>query len=35
MDYETNGDPDPTLADRKLRMGIFLILISPDYLINR
>jgi uncharacterized protein (DUF1800 family) len=35
MTYDVNGVPDPTLADRRLRMGIFLIMISPDYLINK
>lgn len=35
MTYDINGVPDPTLADRRLRMGVFLIMISPDYLINK
>lgn len=35
MTYDVNGVPDPTLADRRLRMGIFLIMIAPDYLINK
>ncbi|MCP9767776.1 DUF1800 domain-containing protein [Lacihabitans sp. LS3-19] len=35
LTIDVNGVPDPTLADRRLRMGIFLIMISPDYLINR
>jgi uncharacterized protein (DUF1800 family) len=33
--FDVNGVPDPTLADRRLRMGIFLIMIAPDYLINK
>jgi uncharacterized protein (DUF1800 family) len=33
--FDINGVPDPTLADRRLRMGIFLIMIAPDYLINK
>lgn len=35
ISYNTEGLPDSTLADRRLRMGIFLIMVSPDYLINR
>ena len=35
LTVDVNGVPDPTLADRRLRMGIFLIMISPDYLINK
>lgn len=35
MTYDVNGVPDATLADRRLRMGIFLIMIAPDYLINK
>lgn len=35
MTYDVNGVPDPTLADIRLRMGIFLIMIAPDYLINK
>jgi len=35
MTYDDNGVPNPTLADRRLRMGIFLIMIAPDYLINK
>jgi uncharacterized protein (DUF1800 family) len=35
MTYDVNGIPDATLADRRLRMGIFLIMIAPDYLINK
>jgi uncharacterized protein (DUF1800 family) len=35
ISFDVNGVPDPTLADRRLRMGIFLIMITPDYLINK
>jgi hypothetical protein len=35
MTYDVAGNPNVDLADRRLRMGIFLILITPDYLINR
>jgi uncharacterized protein (DUF1800 family) len=27
--------PDPDLSNRRLRMALFLIMVSPDYLINR
>lgn len=35
MSFDGAGNPDATLADRRLRMGIFLIMIAPDYLINK
>lgn len=35
LTFNVAGIPDATLADRRLRMGIFLLMISPDYLINR
>lgn len=35
MSFNTEGVPDSTLADRRLRMGIFLIMMSPEYVINR
>ncbi|MFN4085698.1 MAG: DUF1800 family protein [Spirosomataceae bacterium] len=35
LNLNANQQPDPTLADRRVRMAIFLLMASPDYMIKR
>jgi len=35
ISFDAAGNPNADLAHRRLTMGLFLIMLSPDYLINR
>jgi len=32
---DANGNPDPGWAERRLKMGLYLIMISPEYMITK